>query len=266
MTRSPIFAAVRAVARPGLFSDAGNILALDNLLDAFGVPRDDALIAGPIDLLDVSVLRAAAPERSAAELAPWVAPLKAACRRYEIDSIRRIAAFVTTLAHEGGFVVGKREDMSYSAARMSEVWPGRFAQGGVKGRPNALARALERKAEALANEVYANRMGNGPAGSGDGWQFRGNGPPQLTGRDNHEAFAKAMNMPLDKATAWIGTLEGGIEAAAWFWEANDINRLADTPGVADETKRINGGTTGLADRTAHFDRTVKRLLEREQGQ
>lgn len=37
--RKPIFDAVRAVARPGLFDDPGHVLALDNLLDAFSVPR-----------------------------------------------------------------------------------------------------------------------------------------------------------------------------------------------------------------------------------
>lgn len=257
MTRAAIFSAVRAAAPSKLFNKPGNVLALDNLLDAFGVPREEETVAGPIDLIDASVLKAAAPERTALDLAQWVEPLKSACRRHEIDTIRRIAAFLTTLAHEGRFRVGARENMNYSAARLAAVWPGRF-----KG-PNALALSMAHKPEAIANLVYANRMGNGPPESGDGWKFRGNGPTQLTGRDNHEAFAKAIGMSLDDATAWIATLEGGIESAAWFWEANDINRLADTPGVADETKRINGGTIGLADRAARFDRTVTRLLERE---
>lgn len=257
MSRRPIFAAVGAAARPGLWNDRRNILALDNLLDAFGVPREGEGLAGPIDLIDVSVLKAAAPERTEVDLVPWVEPIKDACRRHEIDSIRRIAAFLTTLAHEGGFRVGARENMNYSAGRLAAVWPSRF-----KG-PNARALTLAGKPEFIANEVYANRMGNGSPQSGDGWRFRGNGPMQITGRDNHLAFAKAVGMTLDAATAYIGTLEGGIESAAWFWSINDINRLADTPGVADETKRINGGAVGLADRTARFDRTVKRLLERE---
>jgi putative chitinase len=51
-------------------------------------------------------------------------------------------------------------------------------------------------------------------------------------------------------------------AAAWFWETNDINRLADTPGVADETRRINGGENGLADRTNKFNALVAEMLKR----
>ena len=63
---------------------------------------------------------------------------------------------------------------------------------------------------------------------------------------------------------YIRTLEGGVMSAAWFWEENDINRLADTPGVEDEARRINGGLVGIADRRDRFNRTVQRLLEREQ--
>lgn len=215
-----------------------------------------------IDLIDVSVLRAACPEKSAAQLAPWVDPIKKACSRFEIDRIRRIAAFIGTMAHEGGFTPGREENLNYSAKRMAEVWPGRFASN---GRPNALATALDRKPVEFANHVYANRLGNGGPETGDGWRFRGVCQIQLTGRANHEAFAKEMGMSLDQAEAFLRTLEGDVAGCAWFWEENDINRLADTPGIVDETKAINGGTVGLEDRKARFDRTVERLLQRERG-
>ena len=217
-----------------------------------------------IELIDISVLRAACPERSEAQLAPWLAPIKLACQRFEIDRIRRVAAFLATIAHECQFVPGREENLNYSADRLAEVWPGRFRDG--KGRPNAAALSVAHNPEALANLVYAGRMGNGPAASGDGWRYRGVCPVMLTGRANHERFAASMGMTLDQAEAYIRTLEGGIMAAAWFWEENDINRLADTPGVEDETQRINGGQIGVADRKARFDRTVSRLLERERGQ
>lgn len=219
----------------------------------------------PIDLIDVSVLRAACPERTNEQLAPWLAPIKVACQRFEIDRIRRIAAFLTTIAHECQFKPGREENLNYTAVRMSEVWPKRFAVNGIKGHPNALALSLDRKPEAFANTVYANRMGNGPPESGDGWRFRGTGPGQLTGRDNFEAFAEVMGMTLEDAETFIRTLDGGIMSIAWFWEENDINRLADTPGIDDETRRYNGGLIGLEDRKARFNRTITRLLERERG-
>ena len=214
------------------------------------------------------MLRAACPERSDIDLSPWVEPIKAACRRFEINTIRRIAAFVAQMAHESGLKPGREESFAYSAQRMAEVWPARYAvdpKAKVK-RPNALAQRLAAAGpQAIANNVYANRMGNGDEASGDGWANRGAGPGQLTGADNWKAFAAAMGMSLDEARVWARTIEGGVMSFAWFWEENDINRLADTPGVEDESRAINGGYNGLADRRTRFNATVAALLEAEKA-
>lgn len=263
MKRAPIFNAVAAMV-PGIWNKPGLIAQMDALLDAAGVSDIPSAYPFPISAIDAKTLKKVAPANvSEAALEAWVEPIQRVCLKYEINTIRRIAAFITTLAHEGGFIVGRRENMNYSAKRLSEVWPTRYAKNGVKGVPNSLAIGLGGKPEFIANDVYANRMGNGPAKSGDGWKYRGNGPPQLTGFDNHRAFAEAIGKSVDDAVEYIGTLEGGIEAAAWFWEENDINRLADTPGISDETKRINGGTVGIGDRQAKFNTLVDELLAAE---
>lgn len=225
-----------------------------------------AAAKSPVDLISVPVLRAACPERTVADLVPWVEPIKAACRRFEINTIRRIAAFVAQMAHESGLIPGREESFAYTAQRMAEVWPARYAinpKADVK-RPNALAiRLVAAGAQAVANNVYANRMGNRDEASGDGWANRGAGPGQITGANNWKAFALAMGMPLDAARAYARTIEGGVMSFAWFWEENDINRLADTPGVHDETQAVNGGQNGAADRKRRFDATVAALLEAE---
>ncbi len=210
--------------------------------------------------ITLSFLKVAAPHLPVETLAPWVAPIRSVCQRHSITTFRRIAAFVATLAHEGGFKVGVRENMNYSARRLSQVWPGRFRFAGM---PNRLALAIGGNAVLIANHVYANRMGNGGPETGDGWRYRGNGPMQLTGKHNHRAFAQEYDKSVEEAAEWIGTLEGGIESAAWFWEENDINRLADTPGVADETKRINGGEIGIEHRRKIFDALVAHMLSEE---
>lgn len=212
-----------------------------------------------IERLGVAVLRAACPERSEAQLAPWVDPIKRACEKFEIDRPRRIAAFVAALAHECGFVPGREENLNYSAKRLSQVWPKRFAQG-KPGIPNATALQIAGKPQAIANVVYAGRMGNGDAASGDGWTFRGVGPLQLTGRANHQAFAAAIGKTLAQEQDYIRTLEGGVMSAAWYWEENDINRLADTPGVEDETRAINGGAIGIDDRRKRFEAALGALV------
>lgn len=211
---------------------------------------------GPIGMVDQALLAAACP--GVANLGHWVEPIRKACAEHEINTIRRVAAFIAQMAHESMCFTRTAENLNYSAQRLCEVWPSRFP---------SLARAqpYARNPEALANKVYANRIGNGDEASGDGWRFRGGGPLQLTGRDNWTRFAEASIMPLDQALAWGRTPEGGVMAAAWFWETNDINRLADTPGVADESRRINGGAHGLADREAKFNALVAEMLKRERG-
>lgn len=264
MERAPIFAAVGKLI-PGIWSVPGAIPLMDRLIDMApaGTAAPSDKLPFPISAIDVDLLALVSPHVKREDLAPWVEPLRKACLRFEINTIRRVAAFIANLAHESGFVVKARENMNYSAHRMAEVWPTRFR--GAWNAPTALARAIEHKPEEIANHVYANRMGNGPPESGDGWRFRGNGPLQLTGRANHAAFAAAMGVGIDEAVVWIGTIEGGVMSAAWFWEENDINRLADTPGVEDEVRKINGGKVGLSHRKALFDALVARLLLIEKG-
>lgn len=209
--------------------------------------------SGVIAKIDVQLLRVACPERTEQQLAPWVEPIQRACKRFDIITVRRVAAFISQMAHESSLKPGREENLNYSAKRLTEVWPSRFPS-------IAVAEPYARNPEKLANRVYAGRMGNGPEISGDGWKFRGQGPGQLTGRSNVTGFADAMGMTVDEALAYIRTIEGGVMSFAWFWMTNDLNRLADTPGVTDETRRINGGTHGLADREARFNRTVAALI------
>lgn len=207
----------------------------------------------PINLIEAALLALVSKGRSVDDLELWAAAIRKACHKFEINTVRRVAAFIAQMAHESG-LKPISENLNYTAHRLCQVWPRRF-------RTIAAAQPYARNPEKLANKVYGGRMGNGTEASGDGWKFRGAGPLQLTGRDNWTRFAKAIGMTLEDALTYGRTIEGGVMAAAWFWEANDINRLADTPGVADESKRINGGTNGLADRKAKFDTLVAALLK-----
>ena len=218
----------------------------------------DAPDGFPFSAIDLALLKLVSPNATQS----WVEPIRKACREHDIDTIRRVAAFITTLAHEGGFKTGGRENMNYSARRLRQVWPSRFSS--AAGR--AKAQRLHRKPVAIANEVYGNHkhLGNGPPSSGDGWRFRGNGAIQLTGRANHAEFGKTIGKTAEQAAFYIeGSIEGSVAAAAWFWTRNGINRLADSPGIEDETRKINGGLIGLADRRRKFNKLVAELLRRE---
>ena len=263
---------------PG-FNDPAFLLQLDQLLDAAGVPRDveaPAAIAAPIALpglglavdpeiamVDVDLLKVACPASPREQLARFVDPIRRACQAFEINSIRRVAAFIAQMAHESRCFSCMDESLHYSsAARIKEIF-GRGDAGRRRFPTLASCAPYVGQAEKLANYVYANRMGNGPPESGDGWRFRGGAGIGLTGRKNWQAFADAVKMPLDQALAWARSPDGAIMASAWFWEVNDINRLADTPGVLDETRKINGGEHGLSDRAAKFDAIVQAMLRRE---
>ena len=133
---------------------------------------------------------------------------------------------------------------------MANTWPSRYAvdpKAKMKT-PNALALKLHRNAEAIANNVYADRLGNGNEASGDGWKCRGKGAIQLTGRDNQTAFANYVGIPFDAIGGYLLTIEGAIEGACWFWLTKRLNRFCDAGDYEGLTKAINGALNGFADR------------------
>jgi putative chitinase len=101
--------------------------------------------------------------------------------------------------------------------------------------------------------VYANRMGNGPEESGDGFRYCGRGLIQLTGQQNYQNFANSIETPLEQIPDFLQTFEGAVQSACWFWENNNLNQYADTDDILTMTKRINGGTIGLEDRKKHYE-------------
>jgi putative chitinase len=172
---------------------------------------------------------------------------KTAAAFYKL-SPHRAAHFFAQTAHESGNFKAFSENLNYSAKGLRGIFGKYFPT-------DALARAYERQPQKIANRVYANRMGNGPESSGDGWKFRGRGPLQLTGKDNYRAFGKYIGREqevLDNPD--LVATELGFESALWFFDANKLWSICDQ-GINDAailtlTKRINGGTHGLEDRKA----------------
>ena len=164
---------------------------------------------------------------------------------YDIDTVPRVAAFLAQTAHESGGYRAIKENLNYKAASLTKVWPRYFPSMEV-------ANAYANQPEKIANRAYANRMGNGPEESGDGWKFCGRGLIQLTGKDNYTRYAESLEITLDEASEHLTTFEGCVQSAAWFWEANNLNQWADKGDILTLTKRINGGTLGLADREKHY--------------
>ncbi|SFQ00649.1 putative chitinase [Sphingomonas rubra] len=174
---------------------------------------------------------------------PYVDVLNDKLPAYDIDSRKRVASFLAQVGHESGGFTARVENLNYSAAGLRKVFPRYFPS-------DALANAYARKPERIANRVYANRMSNGDEASGDGWRYRGKSLIQVTGKANHEAFAKWIGMTLTHAIAYLLTLEGAVMGAVWFWVTNDLNSYADADRITDLSEAVNGGTNGLAERKA----------------
>jgi putative chitinase len=168
--------------------------------------------------------------------------------KFQINTPLRLAHFLAQCGHESGGFRATQENLNYSAKGLNGIFKKYFP---------TLESALpyERKPEKIANKVYANRMANGDEASGDGYKFRGRGYIQLTGKDNYTQFGTAIG---ENITSNPDVVSGkyALLSAAWFWSKNGLNKLADGGStdavVTSITKRVNGGTIGLADRIKHF--------------
>lgn len=189
--------------------------------------------------------------------------LTAAAAEFEINTPAREAAFLATLADETGQLSRMVENLNYSAEQLARTWPGRYACRDGQGvpstpyRPNGLAEVLAHRPEAIANNVYADRMGNRGELSGDGWRHRGAGGIQETGRTNQLAVALKFGVPVETVGDWLRTPEGAMRSAAWGFQRRGCNELADAGDFDAVCDAINlGHHTARVGDAIGFDRRL----------
>lgn len=182
----------------------------------------------------------------------WHSALAQLLPDYDINTPQRIAAFIAQCSHESAGFTALRENLNYRAATLRKIFPKYFPDDQTAQH----YANLPNKQAAIANRVYANRMGNGPEASGDGYRYCGRGLIQLTGKDNYSWFAASLGIPVEEASEYLETFEGAAQSACWFWETNKLNQWADAGDILTLTKRINGGTIGLEDRIKHYNHAL----------
>lgn len=169
-------------------------------------------------------------------------------QKFELNTALRLAHFLAQTGHESGGFKATTENLNYGAKGLLGIFKKYFPT-------EAKALEYERKPEKIANLVYGGRMGNGPEASGEGYKFRGRGYIQLTGKDNYKAFDAVVPEDILANPDLVAT-KYPLLSAAWFFHKNGLHKIADkgaTDAVVTEvTKRVNGGTIGLADRIKHF--------------
>jgi len=175
--------------------------------------------------------------------------------KFGITNPLRMAHFLAQCSHESAHFTALRENLNYSAKGLLGTFKKYFPT-------EALALQYERKPEKIANKVYANRMNNGDEASGDGFKFRGRGFIQLTGKENYKAFSDFIGEDCVANSDLVAT-KYPLASAAFFFNKNGLWSICDKGATSDVvvsvTKRVNGGTIGLADRQKNFDVYYKLL-------
>ena len=169
--------------------------------------------------------------------------MKAAMKFYNLTP-ERAAHFFAQTGHETGDFKVYNENLNYSAQGLQGIFGKYF--------PGNLEESYARQPEKIANHIYANRMGNGGEENGDGWKFRGKGLIQLTGKNNHMAFAEYANMSIDDVGEYLLTTDGATQSACWFWKKNKLNSYLEEQGIDKVSRVINGGDHGLIERRTKY--------------
>jgi len=182
----------------------------------------------------------------------WMPALNETFARFVIATPRQQASFIGQCAHECNNFKTLQENLNYKAETLNKLWPQRF--------PMDVANAYAHQPIKIANKVYANRMGNRDEQSGDGWRFHGRGCIQLTGHDSYYHCGQALGVDLVSNPDLVADPKYAALSAGWFWSTHNLNVLADAGNDEAVTKKINGGTFGLAERIALTRRTYAVLI------
>ena len=180
----------------------------------------------------------------------WIDAINQTFEYFDISTPEQQASFLGQCGHESNGFTALVENLNYKAESLCKVWPKRFPTLDA-------AQPYNRNPEAIANHVYAGRMGNADEDSGDGFRYRGRGLIQLTGRANYKACGEALGVDLEANPEAVETPQFAALSAGWFWSTHGLNRIAED--ILAVTKKINGGTLGLDDRVARTERALNAL-------
>lgn len=182
-----------------------------------------------------------------------------------IDTPLRLAHFMAQAMHETGALTILTESGHYSRKALATMWDGGNWHRYFADRAACLAMAdtcAADSGEALLNVVYANRMGNGPPSSGDGWRYRGHGLLQTTGRDAYKRYGQLCEVPFVDDPGLVLDPQHTLKPAIAEWTRHDLSAAADANDIELITRRINGGLIGLPQRKAWFAKIWPFVIDR----
>jgi putative chitinase len=203
------------------------------------VIKEDVVIT-PVEGLDIEKLKGTIPDSVLAQI-PETA------KKFNITNKLRLAHFLSQCAHESGNFKSINENLNYSADGLRKIFGKYF--------PGNLAESYAKQPEKIASRVYGGRMGNGDESTKEGYKFRGRGYIQLTGKSNYTKFTQFIGEDCVSNPDLVAT-KYPLASAAFFFNSNSLwaicDKGSDDTTVTAVTKRVNGGTNGLADRIEKF--------------
>ena len=180
-----------------------------------------------------------------------IGAMNMAIEKADLSTPERLAAFIAQCGHESDSFRFMEENLNYKAESLCRTWPSHFNEEN--------ASEYAHNPEKIANRAYANRMSNGDEESGDGWNYRGRGWLQTTGKAGYEQLSDATQIDFVSNPDAVATPEGSAISAAVFWEKHNLNRHVDNNDFTGLTKAINGGTIGQEDRMARYQHAMSVL-------
>jgi putative chitinase len=244
-TWSKMFAVIAARDENGnLVDDDGNPIEIDSSDDEVVATSDSTPVAtvvvANVSGLKLDKLKGHVPDAVIAQIPDCIA-------KFQINTPLRLAHFLAQCAHESAGFKATQENLNYSADGLNKIF-GKYFK-------TVNAANYARQPEKIASRVYANRMGNGDEASKEGYKYRGRGYIQLTGKTNYSEFDKSIDEDV-VANPDLVASKYALLSAAWYWNSRALNNSADKgandAAVTELTKKVNGGTIGLADRIKHF--------------
>lgn len=168
-----------------------------------------------------------------------------------VNTPRRLCAFMGQIYVETGGLTRMEENLNYrTPERLDAIFSAVKSTEDAKG-------LIAKGPQAIANRVYANRVGNGDEASGDGWRYRGSGYKQLTGRYNYRTIGQLIDMDLENNPEWARSPVTAAKVAFAFWDARQCSPLADAGDIESITERVNGpAKLGLTER---IDATLRAM-------
>lgn len=195
--------------------------------------------------------------------------LRSVIDKYNITNPLIIAHFLSQAAKESADFSRSNENLNYSSAGLLDTFPRYFSATDTPkyaGNP-----------QQIANRVYANRLGNGPEASGDGWKYRGRGYIQLTGKGNYIEFDRTVTENVVERPDLVES-KYPMESAMWFFMAkpysrngfpNRVYKIALEGATDDVVRRVtlavNGGFNGLPERIQNFRRVYDVITKESIG-